>query len=283
MKNNYIDLLDYKIKIFVTRDFCILSFLVIVCVVILLLFVFDIRISVDLDNNICDNINSILVSITSGYLVSYFVYLLTVHIPSFAQTIINDRIICNHLSLYRDKLLYSFGGLMYKFEGQEEEKKVIKIPEITKLFESHDERDKFMVKIIQSTYNSESKKINNLLLVKDFERLEDAFLNLLNLNALYKGRFSHEIYQLQTSQWTNILFIIKDEIRDQKIGFEILNDLETKSLINKNFDLANKAAIVYTLINTDKSLLYGLYKNIKSLCKKFVFQINRKIKNREKW
>lgn len=282
MKNKYIDFLDYKIKIFVTRDFCILSFLVIVCVAILLLFVFDIRISVDLDNNICDNINSILVSITSGYLVSYFVYLLTVHIPGFTQTIINDRIICNHLSSYRDKLLYSFGGLVYKFKGEEEKKEVIKIPEITRMFESHDENDRFMVKIIQSTYNSELKNMNNLLLVKDFERLEDAFQNLLNLNAFYKSRFSHEIFQLQISKWTNILFIIKDELRDPKTGFSMLNDSETKSLISRNFDLANRGATVYTLINTDESLLYGLYKTIKSLCKKAMTQINRIIKSRGK-
>ena len=70
-KNKYMDLLGYKLKTFVTWEFCILSFLAIVCIVILLLFAFNIRIYVDLDNNICDNINSILVSITSGYLVSY--------------------------------------------------------------------------------------------------------------------------------------------------------------------------------------------------------------------
>lgn len=281
-ENDYMDLIGYKIKIFVTKDFCILSFLVIVCVVFLLLFVFNIRIYVDLNNKICDNINSILVSLTSGYLVSYFVYLLTVHIPSFAQTIINDRIICNHLSSYRNKLLYSFGGLMYKLKGQEEGKEVVKIPEITRLFESHDEIDKFMVKIIQSTYNSESKNMNNLLLVKNFERLEDSFQNLLNLNAFYKSRFSHEIFQLQTSIWTNILFIIKDELRDPKTGFSMLNDSETKSLISRNFDLANSGATVYTLINTDESLLYSLYKTIKCLCKKAMSQINRIIKSRGK-
>lgn len=65
------------------------------------------------------------------------------------------------------------------------------------MFESHEYKDKSIEKkTIQWTYNSQSENNNNLLLAKDFERLEDAFQNLLNLNALYKGRFSNEIYQL---------------------------------------------------------------------------------------
>lgn len=264
------EILGYKIKIFVTLVFCILTFLTIVCTVFLLLFVFNVRVTVDLDNNICDNINSTLVSITTGYLVSYFVYLLTIHIPNYTQTIVNDRIICNHLSSYRDKLLYSFGGLIYlnKEEG------IIEIPEIIKLFQSDEWKDKYIVKIIQQTYNSNSN--NNLLLAKDFERLKDAFQNLLNLNALYKGRFSNEIYQLQISGWNDILFIIKDEIRNPKNDLKILNDSQTKSLINQNFDLANKAAKVDILINSDETLFHYLYKTVKALYQKIGSQINRK-------
>lgn len=241
---NYIGLFKYRLKIFVTVDFCILSILALGCVAMLVLFAFNFRISVALNNNICDNINSILVSITSGYLVSYFVYLLTVHIPSFTQIIVNDRIICNHLLLYRNSLLYSFGGLIYILK---EDGKFIQIPEITKLFESHEYKDKSMVKIIQLTYDLKSKSNNNLLLVKDFERLENAFQNLLNLNAFYKGRFSNAIYQLQISEWSNILFIIKDEIRDPKNDFSILNEPETISLLNQNFDLVNKAVSINIL------------------------------------
>lgn len=274
-KNNNIDLLDYKLKIFVTRGFCVLSFITIICIVFLVLFAFDILILTDLNNNICNNINSILMSITSGYLVSYFVYLLTVHFPNYAQTIINDRIICNHLSLYRNRLLYSFGGLIYKLKEEKEEKKIIKIPEITKMFESHEYKDKSIVKTIQWTYNSQSENNNNLLLAKDFERLEDAFQNLLNLNALYKGRFSNEIYQLQISEWNDILFIIKDEIRNPKTDFNILNDSKTEYLINQNFDLANKAVQVNILINSNKPILYYLYKTIKTLCQKVVLRINK--------
>lgn len=245
-KTNYMDLLGYKLKLFITKEFCVLSFLVIVCVVILLLFTFNIRICVDLDNNICNNINSVLVSITSGYLVSYLVYLLTVRIPDYTQAIVNDRIICNRLSSYKDRLLYSFGGLTYilKKEG-----KIIEIPGITKLFESHEPKDEFIVKIIQLTYDLESKITNNLLLAKEFERLEDAFQNLLNMNAMYKGQFSHDIYQLQTSSWIDIILIIKEELKSSLDGFDILNDSKTIILINQNFDLANKAIEINNLYN----------------------------------
>lgn len=271
--NSHIDLLVYKLKIFATRGFCVLSFLAIVCVVLLLLFAFDIRISFDLYNNICDNINSILVSITTGYLVSYFVYLLSVHIPNYDQTIVNDRIICNYFSSYKNLLLYSFGGLIYKLneeKGDGEEKKVLDIPEITKIFNSQSFKDRIIFGMIQDTYNSEN---NNLLLVKDFERLEVAFQNLLNLNALYKGRFSHEIYQLQISVWSDILIIIKNEIRNPKTNFSIINDSETKSLINQNFDLVNKAIQVNNLINSDKT---QLHKSIKTFCQKVVSHLNKK-------
>lgn len=247
-KDNYIELLGYKIKAFVTLGFCILTFLTILCIVFLLLFVFDVRVTVDLDNNVCGNINSVLVSITTGYLVSYLVYLLTVHIPNYTQIIVNDRIISYYLSSYRDRLLYSFGGLMYILEKKNHEKN-IEIPEITKLFESQKYQDIKIVEIIQGTYNLESN--NNLLLAKDFERLEDAFQNLLNLNALYKGRFSNKIYQLQISGWSDLLFTIKDEIRNPKTNFSILNYSETKSLIKQNFDLTNESIQINTLINSD--------------------------------
>lgn len=243
-KNNYIEL-SYKINVFVTLGFCILTFWAIVCIVFLLLFVFDVRVTVDFDNNTCDNINSVLVSITTGYLVSYFVYLLTIHIPNYDQTIINDRIICNHLSLYRNRLLYSFGGLIYKLM-KENSKNFIQISEIMKMYKSQEIKDEIIFEAIRDTYNS---KNNNLLLVKDFERLEDSFQNLLSLNALYKGRFSNEIYLLQISEWSDVLFIIKDEIRNPKTDFRILNDSQTKSLINQNFDLANKAIKINAIIS----------------------------------
>lgn len=105
--------------------------------------------------------------------------------------------------------------------------------------------------------------------------MEDAFQNLLNLNALYKGRFSNEIYQLQISEWNDILFIIKDEIRNPKTDFNILNDSKTEYLINQNFDLANKAVQVNILINSNKPILYYLYKTIKTLCQKVVLRINK--------
>lgn len=247
-ENNHIDFLGYKIKVFVTLKFCIFTFLTIVCIAFLLLFAFDIRISVDLDNDICDNINSVLVGITTGYLVSYFVYLLTVHIPNYTQTIVNDRIICNYLRLYRNRLLDCFGGLVYILK---ERGKIIEIPEITKLFGSHENKDVIIVRTIQSIYDLESKNNQNLLLAKDFERLENAFQNLLNLNALYKGRFMKEIYQLQISEWGGVLFNIKDEIKNPINDYSILDYSKTKLLINQNFDLANKAIQVNAIINSD--------------------------------
>lgn len=279
-KNNYIGLLGYKIKVFVTLGFCFLTFWTIVCIVFLLLFAFDIRIPVDLDNNICGNINSILVSTATGYVVSYFMYLLTVHIPNCAQTIINDRIICNHLLAYRNRLLYSFGGLVYmlKIHGQDSEaKEVFEIPDITKLFNCKSAKDEIIFGIIQSTCNSE---YSNLSLSKEFERLQDAFQTLISLNALYKGRFSREIYHLQTSRWRESLFIIKDELKCPKTGFNVL-DPETLSLINQNFDLANKAVKVDILINSDENMLRNLYKTTKPLFRKLVSQITRKIRGRK--
>lgn len=275
-KNNYIGLLGYKIKVFVTLGFCFLTFWTIVCIVFLLLFAFDIRISVDLDNNICGNINSILVSTATGYVVSYFMYLLTVHIPNCTQTIINDRIICNHLLAYRNLLLYSFGGLVYMLK---EKGKILKIPEITKLFERNGSKDKLIVEVIQLTYNNLEPN-NNLLLAKEIERLQDSFQTLISLNALYKGRFSREIYHLQTSRWRDSLFIIEDELKCPKTGFNVL-DPETLSLINQNFDLANKAVKVDILINSDENMLRNLYKTTKPLFRKLVSQITRKIRGRK--
>lgn len=252
-KNNNRNVLGYKLKVFVTWDFCILSFLLIICSVILLLFALNIRIYINLDNKICENINSILLSITTGYWVSFFVYLLTIHIPNYTQALISDRIISDCLSLYKDLLLDSFGGLAYIL-GKKYPHKTIEIPAITKLFNSQEYKDKMRVKLILLTYQSEQ---NYPILAKNFERLKDAFQNLLNLNALHKGNFSNKIYQLQTSTWSSVLFIIKDEIlktlSDSSVLDEknkipnilsdssILNEADTKYLINLNFDLVNEA------------------------------------------
>lgn len=138
--------------------------------------------------------------------------------------------------------------------GKKYPHKTIEIPAITKLFNSQEYKDKMRVKLILLTYQSEQ---NYPILAKDFERLKDAFQNLLNLNALHKGNFSNKIYQLQTSTWSSVLFIIKDEIlktlSDSSVLDEknkipnilsdssILNEADTKYLINLYFDLVNEA------------------------------------------
>ena len=257
-RNSFIDLVFYKFNVFVTKEFCALSFLAIACVIILILYVFDVRIYTDWDNRICENFNLILNSVTSGYVTSYFMYFITVHIPNYAQRIVSDSIICDQLSSYKDKLLYSFGELIYilKKEGLEN---TIDIPEITRLFESEECKDKVMVYIIQSRCNIEHKK---KLLINEFESLEDDFMKILSLNTSYKSIFSYEISQLQTSLWIKVLSLLRSEIQHSLDGFEILKRSYVLSLINQNFCLVNKAAKINTIINAKRLGLCDLYKLI---------------------
>ena len=230
----------YKTQVFLSLDFIILSCLLLVSMAYLVYYIFNVR-----ERTLCENINSVLISAASGYIVSYFVYLLTVHIPGYHQIVNNERIICNFLSSYRDNLLYGFGGLTKKLQMENSEN-VIEIQAVTELFKSHELKDSLKVQIIQNTCNSDNA---NLLLAKDFERLASAFLHIVQINAVYKSHFSHDINQLQIDNWHEVLFIIKDELTKPKTGFDILKNQYVKDLIDKNFELANRGAELDKLLN----------------------------------
>ena len=124
----------------------------------------------------------------------------------------------------------------------DDEKSIGRIPEIAELFESSKCEDKIMVNIIKS-----GKSASNI--VKDFERLDSEFQHITALNALHKSRFSNDIYFLQTHCWSEIIYIIKDEILHNYQGSQILENEGTISLINKNFDMVNHAVEIEKLIN----------------------------------
>lgn len=222
-------------------DFCIISLFAVISIIFLVLYAFGVRIFVEWELCVCDNLNEMLVSIATGYVISYLFYILTVHIQNYKQSLVNERVMSFYLSKYKNRLLYCFGGLIC-FLKSDDEKSIGRIPEIAELFESSKCEDKIMVNIIKS-----GKSASNI--VKDFERLDNEFQHITALNALHKSRFSNDIYFLQTHCWSEIIYIIKDEILHNYQGSQILENEGTISLINKNFDMVNHAVEIEKLIN----------------------------------
>lgn len=215
-------------------DFIIISIIMIICLTYLISYTFNIPIPYILPNNLDynNNLNTIIVSITTSYLVSYIVYILTIHIQNYKNTLLNERIICHYLSNYKYNLLYSFGGLTLKLKNENKNKK-FNIPEITRLLESTEKKDTIIVNTI--------KYYDNNSLIRSFEDLDNSFKQIQSLNALYKTRFSKDIYYLQINSWTDIIFIIKDEILHEYQDFRNLEDEKVLDLINRNFEITNDA------------------------------------------
>lgn len=233
----------HKMQLFMSLEFCIISLLAVGTIVFLALYIIGIRISVTWESYVCNNLNVMLVSIATGYIVSYLFYILTIHIQNYKQSLINERVMSCYLSKYKNRLLYCFGGIIY-FLKMGSKKEITGIPEITKLFESRNYKDKIIANIIKVSNDKDG-----ICIIKDFERLENEFQYITELNALHKSRFSDDIYFLQINNWSEIIYIIKDEILHKYQNFQILEDANTISLINKNFDMVNKAVEVEKLIN----------------------------------
>lgn len=230
----------HKIQLFMSFEFWIMSLFAAICIVFLVLYAIDIQISVNFESHICDNFNVILVSIATGYIVSYLFYFLTVHIPDYKQTLANERVMSYYLSKYKNQLLYCFGGIAY-FMKSNNIKEIKEIPEIKRLFESTNCNDKIILDVTKSSNKND--------LIKNFERLWEIFQYITELNAFHKSRFSKGIYDLQINCWSEFIYNLKDEILHNYQNFQMLEDEDNISLINKNFNIANKAIEIEKLIN----------------------------------
>lgn len=242
-KNNFFASLKYKSQKFLSFNFCVIFILAIISTGYILLYIFDIQTFAWMYSPLLKK-REILLSLTTGYIVSFFIYLLTVHIPNFKQLIANERVMCYYISNYRSNLIYSFGGLVYKF-NREGKQGMIEIPEITKLFASSQVRDKLSVDIIKFAYTPNDNKH----LAREFERLENSFQQIITYNALYKSQFAKDIYSIQTNSWAETIYIIKDEIQNEWSNYKNLNSKYITTLISKNFELVNKATKIDNLIN----------------------------------
>ena len=104
----------YKVKLFISIAFCILTIVLIICIVFLLCYIIGFRIPIELDNATCENINMIVVSLTTGYIVSYITYVLSAHIPNYKHEIRNERLLrMSYLWRYKTDLTECFSLLVH--------------------------------------------------------------------------------------------------------------------------------------------------------------------------
>lgn len=235
-------LIGYRLRQFCSVGYCLLTIFVGMSCVYLIFYAFELSLFAEFSDNFCNSINSVLLSISTGYIVSYILYVFTVHVPNFRQNIASERIMCHYLSNYRDELFLCFGGLYYKLK-KENSLEVIKIPDIMRIFSSKEMKDEFLVKIINATYD-----IENNYLVTDFERLKHTFEQIVMINALYKSRFSDDINYLLMNNWAALLYSIKDELQNNRLNFEMLQDKDCELLISKNFQMVEISSKIGDLL-----------------------------------
>ncbi|MEE1366971.1 MAG: hypothetical protein UHE93_09895, partial [Muribaculaceae bacterium] len=82
----------------------------------------------------------ILVSLTTGYIVSYITYLLSAHIPNYSREIRNEKLLREHyLWNYKNELVCSFSLLKHLYKEYDElQSHLSAIPEMNDFIKGDD-------------------------------------------------------------------------------------------------------------------------------------------------
>lgn len=223
----------YKVKLFFSIAFCVLTTVSVLCVVFLLCYIIGIRIPIDLDNATCENINMILVSLTTGYIASYITYLLSAHIPNYNLEIKNEYILRRYyLWRYKSELIECFSLLVY-LHG-DNLPKISQIVEIKNFFSESNN-----MWIYHKYLINEVKSSNGNSLITRFEKLINTSNLILSVSQGYKSELSFTIAKTINPEWFDFIHIIQCDINGSSDKFKLIDD--QFNLVNLNFQLVKDA------------------------------------------
>lgn len=171
----------------------------------------------------------ILVSLTTGYIVSYITYLLSAHIPNYSREIRNERILRDkYLSRYQTDLTECFSLLYHLY--REDLSILSEINEIDNFFKESNPKWFFHEYLI-----AEAEKTERKSLIPLFEKLKDTSNLILSMSQIYNCNLTMPVANAINPQWHDLITIIQCEISDNITNFSVI--LSCKNLIIQNFVL----------------------------------------------
>lgn len=223
----------YKIKLFCSLAFCILTAIVILCSVFLICYICGERFYVNLDNATCEIINMILVSLTTGYIASYITYLLSAHIPNYNLEIKNEYILRRYyLWRYKSELIECFSLLVY-LHG-DNLPKISQIVDIKNFFSESNNKwfyHKYLINEVESS--------NGKSLITRFEKLINTSNLILSVSQGYKSELSFTIAKTINPEWFDLIQIIQCDLSGSYDNFKLIED--QFEIVNLNFELVKDA------------------------------------------
>lgn len=229
-KRTDLTIFNHRLSLFCTLDFIVLSLIAFGCICFLMISIirYSFIISGRMDNA-GNDINTVLVNLSSGFLTGYFVYLLGQKIPIYNKTIRNERMIYFRLADYSLKFITAFSLLASTYDTSEMDY-LKTIPEIQDF-----------LKIDSGPYSqyilNEFRTSNNLpdKLSKEFLRLEDSWNKLCEIVCVADTPATTIVTNIESKGWRSMLILIEREIGLERNQFAIMKTI--KNSIDNNLDL----------------------------------------------
>ena len=173
--------------------------------------------------------NNVWGSITTGYFVSYIIYIITYFIPNVSRKHAGTKIMCSLLNNYQYQLTSCFCSLTHLKHIYELQKD---IPEIKKILETPKHP---MYKICHFSTDDD--------LIKKFQQLQTQWEQISLYNAVYNSTFNKKIIKININEWTTILSYITTLLINSKNPTIPCNFNKAISqhinIIHDNFQLVN--------------------------------------------
>lgn len=180
-------------------------------------------------NNAGNDIYTVLVNLSSGFLTGYLVYLLGEKIPIYNKTIRNERMIYSGLADYSLEFIKAFALLASTYDTSKMDY-LKTIPEIQNFLKTDSN--------LYSQYIlNEFRTSNNLpdKLIKEFLSLEDAWNKLFEIVCVVDTPVTTIVTNIESKGWRSMLILIEREIGLKRNQFTIMETI--KNSIDDNLVL----------------------------------------------
>lgn len=174
----------------------------------------------------------ILVSLTTGYIVSYITYLLSAHIPNYKRETRNERLLReSYLWRYKTDLVECFSLLVHLHST-----KIAKISQIEEI------KDFFLKSNRKWFYHeyliNEAKQSKGQSIISHLEKLINSSKTLLSMSQVYDCKLSFQIANAIKPEWVDLIQIIQADITGKYNSLSILE--KQYNLVKQNFDLGKE-------------------------------------------
>lgn len=230
-KRTDLAIFKHKFFLFCTWDFIVLSSIALGCIYLLIFIIRCSFIVSGKEDNAGNDIYTVLVNLSSGFLTGYLVYFLGEKIPIYNKTRRNEHVIEFRLAEYSSKFIEAFSLLVYTNYTNEMDY-LKSIPEIQDFLNKDKVRYGYNNYLVQEFTKS---KIKQDKLVEEFQSLEDTWNKLCEIVYVVDTPVTTIVTNLESNCWRCILINIKLGLSQKLDQFHIIKT--GKELLLSNVDL----------------------------------------------